>query len=181
MAAALRPFDFYDFMDDQLDAVVRRTSKTAGFFYVTENVDTSTQVDTPKLLGAVYTDLTNREALNLMSAFRKDLFVSVTLPLLGLGVVVLGVLCASFAFTWSSYTRLDDAIGPLETATTALSANSTQTKAVLDELKVLQKEARDNREADRQQSKYDYEQLNALLQELKQGQAATHEVLKRIK
>jgi hypothetical protein len=168
-------------MDDQLDAVVSRPSRSVSYFYVTENLDTSTQVETSKLLGSVYTDHINREALNLMSAFRKDLFVSVTLPLLGLGVVVLGILCASFAFTWNSYARLDDAIGPLETATTALAANSIQTKAVLDELKLLQKEARDNREADRQQAKFDYEQLNALLQELKQGQAVTNEVLKKIR
>ncbi|MNJ81359.1 hypothetical protein D3C77_801370 [compost metagenome] len=59
-----------------------------------------------------------------MSAFRKDLFVTITLPLLGMGAAVLAVVGGSFAYTWSSYTRLDDAIGPLETTTAALTENS---------------------------------------------------------
>lgn len=46
--------------------------------------------------------------VTIMSAFRKDLFVSVTLPLLGLGALVFTVIGGSFLYTNSSYNRLDD-------------------------------------------------------------------------
>ncbi|EMO5081818.1 hypothetical protein [Pseudomonas aeruginosa] len=55
------------------------------------------------------TKLLRKEAVTIMAAFRKDLFVSVTLPILGLGVVLLGIVGGAYAYTWSAFTRLDDA------------------------------------------------------------------------
>lgn len=127
----------------------------------------------------VYTVTKPTQRLNLMSAFRKDLFVSVTLPLLALGVPIVLSIGGAFLWTWMSYSRLDDAIGPLESATAALTENSKQTRLLLDEIKLMQKQARDDREIDRQQSRVDYERLNDSLQELKQGQAVAAEALKR--
>jgi hypothetical protein len=181
MAAALLASDVYDFMEDQYSTVASVQIIYEKYFFMTDNLDTSLAAEPSLPQLGVYTADTDEGSLNLMSAFRKDLFVSVTLPILGLGALVLGTVGASFAYTWGSYTRLDDAIGPLETATASLATSSNQIQATLNELKVLQKEAVSNREADRQQSRVDYEQLNALLQELKQGQAAANEVLKRVK
>lgn len=44
-----------------------------------------------------------REAVTIMSLFRKDLFVSVTLPIVAIAV-------GAYVFTWQSFTRVDDAI-----------------------------------------------------------------------
>ncbi|WP_157811425.1 hypothetical protein [Pseudomonas qingdaonensis] len=56
----------------------------------------------------VYTPGHIHGRITVMSAFRKDLFVSVTLPILGLGVLVFGAIAGSFVYTNSSFTRLDD-------------------------------------------------------------------------
>ncbi|WP_430491660.1 hypothetical protein [Pseudomonas fulva] len=50
----------------------------------------------------VYTYSSTHGKISLMSIFRKDLFVSVALP-------VCIVVCGAYAFTWTSFTRVDDA------------------------------------------------------------------------
>ncbi|WP_370601152.1 hypothetical protein [Pseudomonas nitroreducens] len=55
------------------------------------------------------TKLPRKEAVTIMAAFRKDLFVSVTLPIIGVGVAFLVLVGGAYAYTWSAFTRLDDA------------------------------------------------------------------------
>ncbi|MEK2607820.1 hypothetical protein WLF18_01680 [Pseudomonas shirazensis] len=184
MNVALQSRSVYDVWEDTSPYVKQAATRCSAFF-VTENLDTSfsAPISEEALLIkiGVYTGVQSEGALSLMSAFRKDLFVTITLPLLGMGLAVLALLGGSFSYTWSSYTRLDDAIGPLETTTAALTENTKQTKALVDEIRQMQKQARDDRETDRQQTKVDMEKLNDLLQELRFGQSATNEALKRIR
>ncbi|WP_412764683.1 hypothetical protein [Pseudomonas sp. NGC7] len=170
---------------EEAPQLVRQVATRCGAFFVTENFDTSVNApisdEAIRIKIGVYTDAQSEEALSLMAAFRKDLFVTVTLPLLGMGAAVLAVVGASFAYTWSSYTRLDDAVGPLESTTAALTENTKQTKALIDEIRSMQRQAKEDREADRQQTKVDMEKMSDLLQELRAGQAATNEALKHLR
>lgn len=66
------------------------------------------------------------EILEMSSSVRKDLFTAVTLPLLGLGVLIFAAIGGSFAYTLSVSTRLDDSLKAL----TALVAEQSKSQAV---------------------------------------------------
>jgi len=55
------------------------------------------------------TKLPRKEAVTIMAVFRKDLFISVTLPILAMGAALLAAIGGAYAYTWSAFTRLDDA------------------------------------------------------------------------
>lgn len=105
MGLALRSFDFYDLMDRVQVADSGHTPRYGRDYLPIENVDTSEPVMD---LDAVYTEAYSHGKITIMTAFRKDLFVSITLPILGLGVIMFGAIAGSFAYTYSSFNRLDD-------------------------------------------------------------------------
>lgn len=103
MGLALRSFDFYDLYQDEEQKP--RPPKPSSYFLPVDNVDAS---EPAPFSDAVYSESSTQGKLSIMSAFRKDLFVSVTLPLLALGVIAFGAIGASFSYTNSSFLRLDD-------------------------------------------------------------------------
>lgn len=60
------------------------------------------------------------------SSVRKDLFIAVTLPLLGMGLAIFAAVGGSYAYTLSASTRLDDSLKAL----TALVAEQSKSQAV---------------------------------------------------
>ncbi|MFJ2526238.1 hypothetical protein ACIOWB_24240 [Pseudomonas capeferrum] len=93
--------DFYDLIKESGEAPSR---DHASFFFETLNraavndvYETETVIDE-----GVYTHERIHGKIGFMSIFRKDLFVSITLP-------VCVVVCGAYAFTWTSFTRVDDA------------------------------------------------------------------------
>jgi len=90
---------FYDFMGEVsslLEVVERNVS---GFYYIS-NVDTSTLSEESLPLDSVYTVSTPKDLITIMSAFRKDLFVSITLPVLIAAI-------ASVSVGWAAYAHID--------------------------------------------------------------------------
>ncbi|MDU8420256.1 hypothetical protein RYA60_18525 [Pseudomonas syringae] len=136
MGSALQAFDFYDLMED------RPASKGAdcpplSFFVITENIDVSLNEQGYKDDSAAYVYTHNRThgRITIMSAFRKDLFVSITLPVLGLGVLMFGAIGGSFLYTNSSFLRLDDHSRALQASisevTKAQAVTAEQTSAMV--------------------------------------------------
>lgn len=91
-------FDFMGEISSLMDVVERNV---ADFSYIA-NVDTSKLSDKSVPLDSVYTRAQAHGKITIMSIFRKDLFLSVTLP-------VCAVVCGAYVFTWTSFTRVDDA------------------------------------------------------------------------
>jgi hypothetical protein len=79
-----------------LEVVERNVS---GFYYIS-NVDTSTLSEESLPLDSVYTVSTPKDLITIMSAFRKDLFVSITLPVLIAAI-------ASVSVGWAAYAHID--------------------------------------------------------------------------
>ncbi len=109
MGAALRSFDYYDFMEYSEEIVSSSSSSSAtnDYFFI-DNLDPSRPAVPMLDTGVVYTEAYSHGKITIMSAFRKDLFVSVTLPILALGALAFGAIGGSFLYTNSSFTRLDD-------------------------------------------------------------------------
>uniref|UniRef100_A0AAU6W4I5 Methyl-accepting chemotaxis protein n=1 Tax=Pseudomonas phage Aurca01 TaxID=3138527 RepID=A0AAU6W4I5_9VIRU len=134
MALAWSSDDFYDLMEDfedqpgQEPMVVGVSLKLVPFF----NTDPS---ELAPFADEVYSNLIVREQLSIMSAFRKDLFVSITLPVLGLGVLMFGAIGGSFLYTNSSFLRLDDHSRALQVSlsevTKAQAVSAEQTSAMV--------------------------------------------------
>lgn len=97
----------YDLMGE-ISSFLEVVEKNVSEFYYISNIDTSTLSEDSLPLDSVYTVDTPKDLINIMSAFRKDLFVSVTLPLLALGIVAFSAIGGSFVYTNSSFNRLDD-------------------------------------------------------------------------
>jgi hypothetical protein len=74
--------------------------KNVGGFYYISNIDPSSMSEDSLPLDRVYTADTPKDLITIMSAFRKDLFMSVTLPLLGSAV-------GALALVWAAYTHID--------------------------------------------------------------------------
>ncbi|CRM05121.1 hypothetical protein [Pseudomonas sp. 28 E 9] len=90
------PYDLMGEISSFLEVVEKNVS---GFYYIS-NIDTSTLSEDSLPLDAVYTVDTPKDLITIMSAFRKDLFMSVTLPLLGSAV-------GALALVWAAYTHID--------------------------------------------------------------------------
>jgi len=60
------------------------------------------------------------------SSARRDLFIAVTLPLLGMGVAIFAAVAGSYAYTLTASSKLDDSLK----AVTALVAEQSKTQAV---------------------------------------------------
>jgi len=128
MELALRYFDFYDLMDRGQVADGETARRYGSDYLPIDNVDTSEPV---LALGPVYTEILIKENVTIMSAFRKDLFVTITLPVLlaALGSVALGL---------TAYTHID----------TKLDAAKAEASSGLDHLgDTLRQELRADREA----------------------------------
>ncbi|MCE1084595.1 hypothetical protein LU642_28850 [Pseudomonas asiatica] len=103
--------DFYDLIRE---GPGRPPRDFTGFF--TEIINRTAEVEVEAVAmddegfadSEVYTQAYIHGRITVMSAFRKDLFISVTLPLLGLGALVFTAIGGSFIYTNSSFTRLDD-------------------------------------------------------------------------
>lgn len=102
MATAFGAINLYELMEDQLSSITEIAEKHINGFYYVENVDPSTLSKKSVPLDTVYPAQNVEARITIMSIFRKDLFVSITLP-------VCVVVCGAYAFTWSSFTRVDDA------------------------------------------------------------------------
>ncbi len=99
MTIALKPFDYYDLMGSAVDAAKSAMAAAPQYFFV-DNLDPSTLTESAVDEGLVYTEAYSHGTVTIMSAFRKDLFISVTLPVLlaALGSVALGL---------TAYTHVD--------------------------------------------------------------------------
>lgn len=103
--------DFYDLI---LEGPGRSPRDMTGFFTEIMNRTGEVEVDSLAVAdeGLVdaqdYTQAYIHGRITLMSAFRKDLFISVTLPILALGALAFAAIGGSFAYTNSSFNRLDD-------------------------------------------------------------------------
>lgn len=99
MALAWSYDDFYDLMEDVEDKPERGpmmapvSLKVVPFF----NSDPS---EPAPFTDEVYSNLIVREQLSIMSAFRKDLFVSVTMP-------ILVAAAATLTIGWAAYAHID--------------------------------------------------------------------------
>jgi hypothetical protein len=104
LRVALRSFDFYDSMIRSSEQT--RPPVECGYFHLSENADPSKaalEIDlVHDSISQVQVIEPPEDKVTLMSIFRKDLFVSVTLP-------ICFVVCGAYAFTWTSFTRVDDA------------------------------------------------------------------------
>jgi len=130
MAAALRSSDFFDLFEVE-DKSSRLTDSQRGFFWEVENVDASNSTATSTADELVYTPASTTDSISIMSAFRKDLFVSITLPIL---IAAVG----ASALGWGAYTHLD----------TKLDAAKTEASSGVDHLgDMLRTELRADRDA----------------------------------
>jgi len=97
--------EFYDLVDDN-DG--EPPARFVDYFFPIANrsspVQVSDVIQAWELYdrATVYTPSRIHGRITVMSIFRKDLFVSVALP-------VCIVVCGAYAFTWTSFTRVDDA------------------------------------------------------------------------
>ncbi|NAP01974.1 hypothetical protein B1F73_15150 [Pseudomonas syringae] len=100
MGAALSSYEFYDYFPDEPES--NWAQPALSFFVNSGNVDvsidTATYQDQPDTY--VYTGNRTHGRITIMSAFRKDLFVSVTLPVLIAAI-------ASVSVGWAAYAHID--------------------------------------------------------------------------
>jgi len=95
----MRSYDFFDLFEVE-DRHPLPVYSQRNFFWEVENVDTSRPAEPLPADEQVYTPESAEGSINIMSAFRKDLFVSITLPILLAAV-------AASALGWGAYAHLD--------------------------------------------------------------------------
>ncbi|WP_122593229.1 hypothetical protein [Pseudomonas viridiflava] len=158
MGSALQAFDFYDLMEDR-PATKGTDSPPLSFFIITENIDVSLNEQGYKDDSAAYVYTHNRThgRITIMSAFRKDLFVSVTLPVLIAAI-------ASVSVGWAAYAHID----------TKLDAARTDSSSSVDHLgDTLRIELRADRDARAKE-------FEALRLEMREDRKDTREALKEL-
>ncbi|MEE4332275.1 hypothetical protein [Pseudomonas alliivorans] len=99
MALAWSYDDFYDLMEGFEDQPDREPVMPVVSLKVVPFFNTDPSEPAP-FADEVYSNLIVREQLSIMSAFRKDLFVSVTLPILIAAI-------ASVSVGWAAYAHID--------------------------------------------------------------------------
>lgn len=176
MLAVMRPCDLFD-VTDVPSAKIRDLGESLTSFFVTENIDTSCQIDVTavEVSGAqvvVYTEVEESYAQDVSEENMAKKAINVE----GwhLVLAVFSVLAGSYLFAWDSHKALLSEISGLRTDLRE------DKKSADDDLKKLIAELRTEREADRQQAKVDGVALREELTKVRETQSATLEALKNL-